>query len=172
MRLLCGREIRILSIKRGDILSGMTRKQIVLWIEFLIVVTGFMAFMREYWIYRDISSFWAIRMSHQMNMENNGVQVFPSSAIEVLSDREQYKVLEELKINVNTADNDDLQSLPRIGPKTASRIIEWRKDHKPFQRLEDLLEVKGIGPATLQRLEVKVKFTIALDEEPMTHEDS
>ena len=55
-------------------------------------------------------------------------------------------------VAVNTATAAQLQTLPSIGPKTAARIISFREQNGPFARLEDLLEVKGIGPATLEKI--------------------
>lgn len=55
-------------------------------------------------------------------------------------------------ININTAGADDLDTLPGIGPVLAQRIIEYRAAHGPFQKVNDLLEVKGIGPATLDKV--------------------
>ena len=56
------------------------------------------------------------------------------------------------KIDVNRASSDELVLLPGIGPKKAEAIVEWRLRHGRFGCLEDLLEVKGIGEATLERL--------------------
>lgn len=50
------------------------------------------------------------------------------------------------KININTAPPEDLIRLKRVGPVIAGRIIEYREKHGPFQKPEDILEVKGIGP--------------------------
>ena len=55
-------------------------------------------------------------------------------------------------INVNTADAYDLQRLPGIGEKRAQDIIAWREEHGPFQTLEELTEVSGIGPVILENL--------------------
>lgn len=49
------------------------------------------------------------------------------------------------KVNINSAGLNELQSLPRVGPKLAQRILDYRKEHGPFKRTEDLLKVKGIG---------------------------
>ncbi len=49
------------------------------------------------------------------------------------------------KININTAPAADLESLPRIGPKVAQRIVEYRTQNGNFKKIEDLMKVKGIG---------------------------
>ena len=57
-----------------------------------------------------------------------------------------------LLVPVNTAPASELQKLPGIGPKLAEAIIEYRTQFGPFKRVEQLLEVKGIGPAKLGRI--------------------
>lgn len=59
------------------------------------------------------------------------------------------KLLEGGRVNPNTAARDELMKLPGIGEVTANRIIQAR----PFKTLEDLLNVEGIGPATLRQLQ-------------------
>jgi competence protein ComEA len=48
-------------------------------------------------------------------------------------------------INLNTASVTELMQLPRIGARTAERILAFRKQHGGFQRPEELMNVKGIG---------------------------
>lgn len=48
-------------------------------------------------------------------------------------------------VNVNQATAAELQNLPRVGAKLAERIVQQRAQHGPFKRVEDLMEVKGIG---------------------------
>ena len=55
---------------------------------------------------------------------------------------------EEL-VNINTAVKQELMALPKIGPVTAERIIRFRDDFGPFQSIDDLAKIKGIGPKTL-----------------------
>ena len=49
-------------------------------------------------------------------------------------------------ISINAASAEELQALPHIGPALAARIVEYRTQHGPFQKLEDLRQVKGLGP--------------------------
>ncbi len=63
----------------------------------------------------------------------------------------------ELIVNVNTATEKQLQTLPGIGEHLAHEIAKYRKHYK-FKTLEDLGRVKGIGPAILRKIEPYVKF--------------
>ena len=56
------------------------------------------------------------------------------------------------KININTADSNSLQTLPGIGPQKAEAIIQFREQEGPFQAVEDLMKVSGIGEKTFEKL--------------------
>jgi competence protein ComEA len=55
-------------------------------------------------------------------------------------------------ININTATIQELETLPRIGPAVAQRIVEYREASGPFPDVEALTNVSGIGPSTLDEL--------------------
>ncbi len=56
------------------------------------------------------------------------------------------------KINLNTATVQDLTRLPRIGEKVAQRIVEYRQKHGGFKKTEELMNVKGIGEKTFDKM--------------------
>jgi competence protein ComEA len=56
------------------------------------------------------------------------------------------------KINLNTATAEQLDTLPGVGPVTAQAILSWRQENGRFTSVDDLLDVKGIGDATLANL--------------------
>ncbi len=58
----------------------------------------------------------------------------------------------EKSININKAGLNDLTKLPGIGPKTARKIIEYRKLNGNFTTLKDILKVKGIGAAKFSNI--------------------
>jgi competence protein ComEA len=62
-------------------------------------------------------------------------------------------------IDINTATTSELETLPRIGPTMAQRIVEYREANGPFQSIEDIQDVPGIGPATYEAIRLSVKVT-------------
>ena len=54
------------------------------------------------------------------------------------------------KVNINNASVEEISKLEKIGPKYAERIVQYRKDHGPFEKPEDITKVKGIGPKTFE----------------------
>jgi competence protein ComEA len=48
-------------------------------------------------------------------------------------------------ININSASAEQIALLPRVGIKLAERVVEYRKTNGPFKKVEDLMEVKGVG---------------------------
>ncbi len=55
-------------------------------------------------------------------------------------------------VNLNTADSTTLETLPRVGPALAARIIDWREANGGFGSIEDLMSVTGIGDKTFDGL--------------------
>lgn len=56
------------------------------------------------------------------------------------------------KININTADSEELQKLKGIGPSIAERIINYRTSYGDYVTIEEIMEVKGIGEKTFEKI--------------------
>jgi competence ComEA-like helix-hairpin-helix protein len=55
-------------------------------------------------------------------------------------------------ININTANSDELQQVPGIGPVTADKILQMRKSYGAFKSVDDLLSIRGIGKKRLEKM--------------------
>lgn len=70
-------------------------------------------------------------------------------------------------VNINTASATEIATLPGIGDKMAARIVEYRQKNGPFKKLEELMNVQGIGEKNF--LKLRPQLTIApakADHEP------
>lgn len=65
--------------------------------------------------------------------------------------------IKEEKININTADEDELQRLPGVGASTAEKIIKYREENGSFRKIEDIQNVKGIGEAKYNDLKEQIE---------------
>lgn len=63
----------------------------------------------------------------------------------VITKTEKQEENKNIKVNINTANLEKLQSLPGIGASTAQKILDYKTEHGNFKTIEDLKNVKGIG---------------------------
>jgi competence protein ComEA len=56
------------------------------------------------------------------------------------------------KVNINTAGTDELITLSGVGPATAGKIIDYREKNGKYKKVEDLMNVSGIGEKTFEKL--------------------
>ncbi len=63
-----------------------------------------------------------------------------------------------LKISINTATIEQLCNLPGIGKSTAEKIVTYRNENGLFQKKEDLMKVKGIGPAKFEKMKDNISL--------------
>jgi len=61
-------------------------------------------------------------------------------------------------VDVNTATYEELQLLPSIGSVLAERIVLYRKQYGPFSSVDELQQIHGIGPKTVQKLKYYLEF--------------
>ncbi len=64
-------------------------------------------------------------------------------------------------VNLNTATVDQLDTLPGIGPKVAARIVEYRQKNGPFKKVEDVMNVKGIGEKNFLKIKSRISVGAA-----------
>lgn len=59
---------------------------------------------------------------------------------------------DSLQVDINTADVEELDELPEVGPATAETIVEYRRTNGMYRSVDELEEIPGIGPATLEKI--------------------
>jgi competence protein ComEA len=69
-------------------------------------------------------------------------------------------------VNINTASAMELDALPGIGAKTAARIVEYRQKNGPFKKVEELMNVRGVGEKNF--LKLKAQITVGAKAEGAT----
>ena len=69
-------------------------------------------------------------------------------------------------VDINTAAEAELAQLPGLGPTMARRIIDHRREHGSFTRLDGLLDVPGIGPATFAAMQPHLRPIHAVEASP------
>jgi len=79
-------------------------------------------------------------------------QAAPTAGFRVLTGEAATATPSGDRVNINTASAEVLTTLPGIGPTTAQRIVDYRTENGPFARIEDLMNVAGIGPATFDNI--------------------
>ena len=67
-------------------------------------------------------------------------------------------------MNINTASVAELNGLPGIGTKTAALIVEYRQKNGPFKKIEELMNVKGIGEKSFLKLKPLITVSAAKPE--------
>lgn len=80
--------------------------------------------------------------------QNGGTQPQPARTLTASGSAQKGST----SVNINTATAEELQTLPRIGPAMAQRIIAWREAHGGFRSVDELDAVPGIGPSMLENL--------------------
>lgn len=69
-------------------------------------------------------------------------------------------------VNINTASAAELDALPGIGAKTAARIVEYRQKNGPFKKVEDLMNVRGVGEKNFLKLKSQITIGAARADHP------
>jgi competence protein ComEA len=69
-------------------------------------------------------------------------------------------------VNINTASAAELEGLPGIGAAMAARIVEYRQKNGPFKKIEDLMNVRGLGEKNFLKLKPQLTLAAAKTDNP------
>lgn len=83
----------------------------------------------------------------------------PAGASVIQEKSPEAKAAPAQAVNINTAPAEQLERLPGVGPTTAARIIEYRQKNGGFKKIEELMNVRGIGEKAF--LKMKNQLTVA-----------
>lgn len=99
------------------------------------------------------------RINLAVRVKDEGMYYIPAVGEEIPADIPALQSGEETergKININTADQKQLESLTGIGPAKAARIIEYREKHGGFKTIEEIMNVSGMGEKTFDNLKDEI----------------
>lgn len=81
-----------------------------------------------------------------------GVESYVIDSSGVSTNNEKTENTKESKVNINTATQAQLETLPGIGPSTATKILTYRKEKGKFSKIQDIKEVSGIGDSKFEKI--------------------
>ena len=82
----------------------------------------------------------------------SAILIVTMSTAVMAADTQQIQTSPAGVVNINSADATQLAFLPRVGVKAAQRIVDYRKEHGSFKKTSDLMQVKGFGEKSYERL--------------------
>jgi len=91
-----------------------------------------------------------MRKSHLIVL--SAILILSMSTAVMAADTQQTQAAPTGVVNINSADVAQLAFLPRVGVKAAQRIVDYRKEHGSFKKTSDLMQVKGFGEKSYERL--------------------
>ena len=81
-----------------------------------------------------------------------GVESYVTNSSGVSTNNEKTEDTKNSKVNINTATQAQLETLPGIGPSTATKILTYRKEKGKFTKIQDIKEVSGIGDSKFEKI--------------------
>ena len=80
----------------------------------------------------------------------------PVKNVESVKNAKSVKAAVPASVNINTASVKELDALPGIGTKTAALIVEYRQKNGPFKKIEELMNVRGVGEKNFLKLKPQI----------------
>ncbi len=143
-------------------LLTVQEKKVVLFLVGTLVLGTGIKFYKQHYAYHE---FTPVSIEEKESFKDLATAVYDAAnqkhqkpkSITSSSEEKNYQPNSEI-ININTAGKQDLVKLPKVGPVTAERIIRFREDFGPFNTVDDLMKIKGIGPKTLEKIKPKISL--------------
>ena len=90
------------------------------------------------------------------NDNQNNIDNISKNTTETI--KKEGTIIKSEKININTASQTELETLPGIGPSTALKIVNYRKEKGKFKNIEDIKNVSGIGESKFSKIKDLIKI--------------
>ena len=136
-------EKRGLLVLLGIILIGF----VIQWLQPFMTKTDLYDYSVQDSIFKAVSADTAVNIASSYQTENT--KILPRKTT---FKKPSNNVLSLHSININSANQTELEKLPRIGPATAKNILEYRARNGRFKSIDELVKVKRIGPKTLETI--------------------
>lgn len=85
-------------------------------------------------------------------IEKSKAESYVTNSSGVSTNNEKTEDSKNSKVNINTATQAQLETLPGIGPSTATKILTYRKEKGKFTKIQDIKEVSGIGDSKFEKI--------------------
>lgn len=131
-------------------MAGISRYEKVM----LLLTAGFLLFCGGWFLSRQSQA-----QPYQVTVERQEAEQVQMQQAVPSREETPESLLPGEKIDLNTACREDLQRLPGIGEKRALDIVAYREAHGPFQKVEDIMQVSGIGEGILKQIQDYITLT-------------
>lgn len=94
----------------------------------------------------------------KINVPNiNDKEIVTEETVSTVSNSNNIQQKKQSIVNINSASQTELETLPGIGPSIASKIVNYRKEKGKFSKIEDIKNVNGIGEAKFEKIKKYIK---------------
>ena len=110
---------------------------------------------------------WTARIALHLTQKPDELRVI-KNAVKVPEALESEESFPVVRIDINSAEKEELEILPMVGPVKAAAIVAYRLKNGPFKRTSDIMNVSGLGPATYEK--IKDYISVGPEETSGEHE--